>query len=137
MTSKLQKTLDAVWYAAGPAQFLLYGLWTVIVSGLFPLEDYWQLLPTVWKMNGALIVAVTIWGNLAQKKWTILLNTFLAIIVGSVFASKAVMLADADIIRAATQAHYMILFLIVFWGFYLANLAARQSMEFRRAGVDE
>lgn len=137
MTSKLNKTLEAVWYAAGPAQFLLYGAWTVIVSGLFPLEDYWQLVPTIWKMNGALIIAVTIWGKLVHKKWTILFNAFLAIIVGSVFTSKAVMLADADIIRAATQSHYMILFLIVFWGFYLANLASRQSMEFRRAGVDE
>jgi hypothetical protein len=137
MTRKLRRTLEAVWYAAGPAQFLLYGFWTVIVSGLVPLDDVWQLIPTTWKFNGVLIVAFTIWGSLRQKKILILIATFQSIVVGAVFTSKAVVFTDVDIVRAATQSHYMILFLLVFWGFYLANLAARQEMEFKRVGVDE
>lgn len=135
--TKLKRTLDAVWYAAGPAQFLLYGMWTIIVSGLFPLDSWWQLAATAWKFNGAAIVVATVWGSLAVKRTTMLLNAFLAIIVGAAFTSKAVMFGDGDVIRAATQSHYMILMLVVLWGFYLANLAERQRMEFKKAGVNE
>ena len=140
MTIKLRKTLQAVWYAAGPAQYLLYGIWTVVISGLFSFEGAYQLLPTFWKFNGALIVAVTIWGSMAAKQNVILINTFIAIIVGAVYSSKAAMVSfglDVDILRGATQSHYMSLVLLVAWGFYLANLVARQRMEFTRAGLSD
>lgn len=140
MTTKLNKTLQAVWYAAGPAQYLLYGIWTVVISGLFPLDGAYQLLPTVWKFNGALIVVATIWGGMQHKQFVILANTFLAIMVGSVYTAKAAMVAmtvDADTLRGTTQSHYMALALLVAWGFYLANLVSRQRLEFARAGLSD
>lgn len=138
MTTKLRKTLEAVWYAAGPAQYLLYGTWTVVISGLFSLDGAYELLPALWKLNGALIFVSTIWGTMAQKQYTILINTFFAILVGSVYSVKAAMFnVDVDVLRGATQSHYMSLALLVAWGFYLANLVARQRLEFKKAGLSE
>jgi len=137
MKTKLAKTLEAVWYAAGPAQYLMYGIWTVAISGLFQLEGAYQLLATLWKFIGAAVFFVTIWGSLKQKMLLILLGTLNAIAVGIVVTSKAVMFGDSDIIRATTQSHYMSIFVIVVWGFYLANLCSRQMFEFKRAGIDE
>lgn len=135
--SKLHKTLEAVWYAAGPAQYLMYAIWTVVISGMFHLHGSWQLLSTCWKMVGVVIFVVTIWGTLAQKQYAILSGTILSLIVGAVYTSKAMMFSDGDTIRAAMQSHYMAIFVMVFWGFYLANLCARQRMEFDRAGLTD
>lgn len=86
---------------------------------------------------GFAIIVVTIWGSLAQKMWMILLSTILALFIGGLYTSYAMMFDDPDVIRAATQSHYMIIFVMVCWGYYLANLCARQRLEFERAGVDE
>lgn len=137
MITKLSKTLEAVWYAAGPAQYLMYGVWCIVISGMFHLEGSLQLLPTAWKFLGFIIVLVTIWGTLAQKMWTILISTILALVIGALYTSHAMMFNDGDTIRAAMQSHYMAIFVMVFWGYYLANLCARQRLEFKRAGLDE
>lgn len=137
MTRKLRQTLESVWYAAGPAQFLMYAVWTIVVSGMFSLEGSWQLLATVWKMLGVLVFAATIWGSLKQKQTLILVSTIVALVVGAVYTSKAMMFGDVDILRAATQSHYMVIMVLVAWGFYLANLCARQMMEFKRMGIED
>lgn len=135
--TKLHKTLQAVWYAAGPAQYLMYGIWCIVISGMFHLEGGYQLLSTAWKFLGFAIFISTIWGSLRQKMILILISTLLAIAVGAVYTTHAVMFTNGDVIRAATQSHYMSIFVMVVWGYYLANLCSRQKMEFIRAGIDE
>ena len=137
MKSKLQRTLEAVWYAAGPAQFLMYGVWVVVVSGMFALEDGWQLLATIWKFLGTGVFVVTIWGTLRQKQLSILGCTMTAVVVGAVYTSKSVHFSDLDMHRAATQSHYMVIVVLVVWGFYLANLCSRQLMEFEKMGISD
>ena len=137
--SKLGRTLEAVWYAAGPAQFLMYGIWVIVVSGMFSLQDGWQLLASSWKFMGFLVFVVTVWGTLKQKQFCILCCTITTMVVGAVYTSKAVHFQnlDLDTHRAATQSHYMVLAVLIAWGFYLANLCARQRMEFGRMGVSD
>lgn len=137
MTKKLRETLNAVWFAAGPAQFLMYGVWTIVVSGMFALDGWWQLLATFWKFIGALIFVATIWGSMKQKQALILAGTMASIIVGAVYTSKAMVFPDVDVLRGATQSHYMVILVLVAWGFYLANLCSRQRMEFKRMGISD
>lgn len=137
MMTKLSKTLEAVWYAAGPAQYLMYGVWAIVISGMFHLEGHLQLLSTAWKFLGFGIFVATIWGTLRQKMLLILASTILALVIGALYTSHAMMFGDADLIRATTQSHYMAVFVMVAWGYYLANLCARQRLEFKKAGIDE
>jgi hypothetical protein len=139
MTTKFKRTLEAVWYAAGPAQFLMYGVWVIAVSGMFSLVDGWQLLATTWKFMGATVFAVTIWGTLKQKQLAILSCTITTVVVGAVYTSKAMHFTeiDLDTHRAATQSHYMVIVVLVAWGFYLANLCARQQLEFDKMGIKD
>ena len=138
MRTKLQQTLEAVWYAAGPAQFLMYGVWVVVLSGMFGLQDGWQLLATFWNFLGVLVFAITIWGNLKQKQLAIVACTITAVVVGAVYTSKSMHLAlDADMHRGLTQSHYMVITIFVVWGFYLANLCSRQLMEYERMGMKD
>ena len=137
MKTKLQATLEAVWYAAGPAQYLMYGVWTTVVSGMYHLEGDYQLLATLWKLIGFSTVVGTIWGTLQQKKLLILASVMNAVLVGSIYTTHAVMFEDPDTLRAATQAQYMTLVVLIVWGFYLANLAERQQLEFARNFTDE
>lgn len=137
MTQRLRETLNAVWFAAGPAQFLMYGIWTVVLSGMFALDGLWQLLATAWKFTGVLIFAATIWGTMRQKQSLILLGTMFSIMVGAVYTSKAMVFSDVDVLRGATQSHYMVIVVLVAWGFYLANLCSRQRMEFQRMGIGD
>ena len=138
MTTKFRKTLEAVWYAAGPAQFLMYGIWVIVLSGMFGLQGGWQLLATLWKFLGVLVFAITIWGTLRQKQLVMVACTILAIVVGAVYTSKSMHLSlDMDMHRGMTQSHYMVLVVFVIWGFYLANLCSRQLMEFDRMGMKD
>ena len=138
MTTKFRKTLEAVWYAAGPAQFLMYGIWVIVLSGMFGLQDGWQLLATLWKFLGVLVFAITIWGTIRQKQLVMVACTILAIVVGAVYTSKSMHLSlNTDMHRGMTQSHYMVLAVFVIWGFYLANLCSRQLMEFDRMGMKD
>ena len=137
MTGKLRKALDGVWYAAGPAQFLMYGVWTVVLSGMFALDGWWILLASMWKLVGALVFVATIWGNMKQKQMLLLFSTMMSILVGAVYSSKAMSFNDIDTLRGATQSHYMVLVVLVAWGFYLANLCSRQRMEFKAMGISD
>lgn len=141
MIRQLTKTLEAVWYAAGPAQYLLYGLWTVIVSGTFVLDGWHIIFPVVWKLSGVAVIAVTIWGSMRAKQYVILANTLMAIMVGAIYTSCAIMVGkqidaqDIELLRGSTQSHYLSLVLMVSWGYYLANLVSRQRIEFGKAGI--
>lgn len=143
MMTKLHNTLEAVWYAAGPAQYLLYGIWTVVISGNFQMDGWHALFPAAWKMLGFAIIVITIWGSMRIKQYAILLNTFMALIVGAIYTSCAMMVGaevgakNIDLLRGSTQSQYMALLLLIVWGFYLANLISRQRMEFGRAGIDD
>lgn len=139
MTDKLVKTLESVWYAAGPAQFLMYGVWVVVLSGMFGLDGTWQLLCTFWKFMGAFVIVTTVWGTLKQRQLVMLLSTLTAVVVGSVYTSRAMVFVDVDvnIHRAMTQSHYMVIAVLVIWGYYLANLTSRQIMEFKKAGISD
>jgi len=137
MNKKLGQTLEAVWYAAGPAQFLMYGIWTIVLSGMFALDGWWQLLATAWKFFGFLVFVVTIWGSLKQKQLYILVCTITAVVVGAVYTSKAMVFTDVDALRGATQSHYMAIAVLVAWGFYLANLCSRQILEFEKMGIED
>lgn len=137
MSKKLRHALESFWYGTGMAQFLMYGVWTVVASGMFALDGSWQILATAWKFVGALIFAATIWGTMQQKQTLILLGTMLSIMVGAVYTSKAMVFDDVDVLRGATQSNYMVIVVLVAWGFYLANLCSRQRMEFKRMGISD
>jgi hypothetical protein len=143
MIRQLTKTLEAVWYAAGPAQYLLYGLWTIVVSGNFVLDGWHVMFPVIWKLNGVAVILITVWGSMRAKQYVILLNAMIAIAVGAIYTSCAIMVgaqigaADIDYLRGSTQSNYLSLVLMVVWGYYLANLVSRQRMEFRKVGIDE
>jgi hypothetical protein len=138
MTTKFKRTLEAVWYAAGPAQFLMYGVWVSVLSGMFGLQDGWQLLATFWKFLGALVFAITIWGTLRQKQLIMVVCTIMSVVVGAVYTTKSMHLSlDMDMHRGMTQSHYMVLVVFVVWGFYLANLCSRQLLEFERMGMKD
>lgn len=134
MSKRLRYVLEAIWYAEGSAQFLTYGIWVIILSGMFSLTGVWELLAAIWKLEGLAVVVATVWGSLRIKQALILLSAMTAIAVGAVFTTKAAML-DVEILRGATQSHYMTIAVLVAWGFYLANLCSRQRMELSRMGV--
>jgi hypothetical protein len=137
MDKRLRKTLESVWYSTGQAQFLMYGVWVIVLSGMFSLEGWWQLLATWWKLVGVLVFLATIWGSLRQKQLSILVCTITTVVVGAVYTSKGMSIGDVDIHRAATQSHYMVVVVLVTWGFYLANLCSRQMMAFEKMGIGD
>lgn len=120
--------------ASGRQQFVMYGIWTVVVSGLFQLEDAWQLISTTWKFFGAFVVYAAIFESLWLTKYFLLLCNFTAVATGAVFTSKAMQFRDGEILRAATQSHYFVILIVAVWGFYLANLCQRQIWEAETMG---
>ena len=132
MSNKLRDTLDAVKYAAGPAQFLLFGLFSFVLSGLFLMDNWLTLSATIWKFMGVGIIIATIWGGLAHRRAVMMATVFMIGITGSFYFTTFDMFTDSDELRAAMQTKLMIIFLMLGWGFYLANLISRQVIEFER-----
>lgn len=137
MSRRLRSALEAIWYAEGSAQFLIYGVWVIVLSGLYSLTGAWELLAAIWKLEGLALLVATVWGSLRTKQALILLTVMTAIGVGAVFTTKAAMLTDGNILRGATQSHYMTIAVLVAWGFYLANLCSRQRLELSKMGVSD
>lgn len=129
---KLRETLMAIWYAAGPAQYIAFGLWTIVISGFFPLNDAMALMSAVWKICGMGIVILTIWGSMEAKRMAILIGTLFSVAVGAMYMTRFGVFMDGDELRAAMQSRLMAVFLMVAWGYYLANLCTRQIYELRR-----
>ena len=132
MSNKLRDTLDAVKYAAGPAQFLLFGLFSFVLSGLFLMDSWLTLSATIWKFMGIGIIIATIWGGLAHRRAVMMATVFMVGITGSFYFTTFDMFTDSDELRAAMQTKLMIIFLMLGWGFYLSNLISRQVIEFER-----
>lgn len=129
--SRFKSAINEIWYASGQAQILLFGIWTVVASGLYSLPDEWILLAAVWKLLGFITASSIVWVCTKVKLRLVILSVFNSLLVGAVFTTKAMMIGDQDVLRGATQSHYFVIILFVFWGFYLANLMARQLLERR------
>lgn len=129
--TRFKAAINEIWYASGQAQVLLFGLWTIVVSGLYQLEGEWALLAITWKFVGFITASSILWGCTKTKQRLIIACVFNSLLVGAVFTTKAVMIGDQDVLRGTTQSHYFVIILFVFWGFYLANLMSRQMLERR------
>lgn len=134
LMDKLRETLKAVWYAAGPAQYLAFGLWTIVASGLFPLTDAMAVIAAFWKFTGFAIIVLTIWGSPEAKRMAILVGTLFSVAVGAMYMTRFGDFMDGDELRAAMQSRLMAIVLLTGWGYYLANLCTRQIYELRRLG---
>lgn len=98
------------------------------VSGFFNLTGYYQIIPTLWKFAGFACLVVTIWGSLAHKRKAILVCVGFAILTASVYSRTAVQLPDEFAVRGLAQSQYMSVFVLIAWGYYLANLYSRQIL---------
>ena len=134
LMDRLRETLKAVWYAAGPAQYLAFGLWTIVASGLFPLTDAMAIIAAFWKFTGFAIIVLTIWGSMEMKRMAILIGTLFSVAVGAMYMTRFGVFMDGDELRAAMQSRLMAIVLLTGWGYYLANLCTRQIYELRRLG---
>lgn len=134
LMDKLRETLKAVWYAAGPAQYLAFGLWTIVASGLFPLTDAMAIVAAFWKFTGFAVIVLTIWGSMEAKRMAILIGTLFSVAVGAMYMTRFGVFMDGDELRAAMQSRLMAIVLLTGWGYYLANLCTRQIYELRRLG---
>lgn len=129
---RFKSALHEIAYASGQAQILLFGLWSMVVSGIYSLDGDWILLCAWWKFLGFVIASSIVWASTNTKKRLVLCSVMTSLLVGAVFTTKAVQITDPDILRGTTQSHYFILVLMVGWGFYLANLMSRQLLEKKR-----
>ena len=112
LMDRLRETLKAVWYAAGPAQYLAFGLWTIVASGLFPLTDAMALIAAFWKFTGFAIIVLTIWGSMEAKRMAILIGTLFSVAVGAMYMTRFGVFLDGDELRAAMQSRLMAIFLL-------------------------
>lgn len=130
--TRLQETLDAVVHSDSPAQFLLFGLFSFVLSGLFPMDSWLTLSATVWKFAGVACIATTIWASPPIRRLTMLLTTMSIIVTGAFYFSTFSMFNDSNELRAAMQSRIMIVFAMIAWGLFLANLVTRQMLEIER-----
>lgn len=130
--TKLQNILDSVAHSDSPAQFLLFGLFSFILSGLFPMDSWLTLSATVWKFLGVGCVISTIWATLPTRRLVMLITTMTIIVTGAFYFSTFNMFHDSNELRTAMQSRIMIVFIMIAWGLYLANLVTRQMLELDR-----
>lgn len=124
--SKVQQIYNEFKYANGPAQFILFGLWTIISSGLFPLSGYLPLLTLIWMLSGILVITSTLTLNRKLIKFSLLGSIALASTTGSIFFSYALIGGDN---RADMQSATIALITLISWGLYLGNLCSRQLLD--------
>ena len=130
--TKLQETLDAVVHSDSPAQFLLFGLFSFVLSGLFPMDSWLTLSATIWKFAGVACVLTTIWASPSVRRLTMLITTISIIVTGAFYFSTFNHFMDSNELRAAMQSRIMIVFAMIGWGLFLANLVTRQMLEIDR-----
>lgn len=127
--TRLQQVLDAVVHSDSPAQFLLFGLFSFVLSGLFPMDSWLTLSASLWKFAGIGCILATIWAGQAVRRAAMLATTMLIIVTGAFYFSTFSMFHDSNDLRAAMQSRIMIVFLMTAWGLFLANLITRQMLE--------
>lgn len=132
---KLRETLRAAWYADGHAQYLTFGIWIILVSGLFPLSGSLAIVAAIWKFLGFVIILLTIWGSMEMKRSAILVGTLFSMGIGAMYMTRFGMFMDGDELRSVMQTRLLIVALLVAWGYYLANLCTRQIYELRRINL--
>ena len=122
--SKINSIYNEFKFANGPAQFILYGIWTVIVSGLFPLSGYLPTLTLIWMLSGVAVIVTALTLDRKLVRRAILSSISLGVVVGSIFITYAA--TGATDLRADMQTVTIALITLVIWGFYLGNLCSRQ-----------
>jgi hypothetical protein len=130
--TRVQETLDAVVHSDSPAQFLLFGLFSFVLSGLFPMDSWLTLSATVWKFAGVACVIATIWWSPAARRRVMLLTTMSIIVTGAFYFSTFNMFDDSNALRSHMQTKIMVVFSMIAWGLFLANLVTRQMLEMDR-----
>lgn len=130
--TRVQETLDAVVHSDSPAQFLLFGLFSFVLSGLFPMDSWLTLSATVWKFLGVGCILATVWAPLPVRRIVMLFTTMSIIVTAAFYFSTFYLFADSNELRAAMQSRIMIVFTMIAWGLFLANLVTRQLYEQER-----
>lgn len=130
--TRLQETLDAVVHSDSPAQFLLFGLFSFVLSGLFPMDSWLTLSATVWKFSGVGCIIATVWSGLPIRRAVMLFTTMSIIVTGAFYFSTFNHYVDSNELRTAMQSRIMIIFSMIAWGLFLANLVTRQLLETER-----
>lgn len=130
--NRLDETIDAIVHSDSPAQFVLFGLFGFVLSGLFPIEGWLTLSATCWKFLGVACVIVTIWGSLKTRRLVMLITTLSIITTSAFYFTTFGLYDDANELRSAMQSRIMVSFLMIAWGLFLANLITRQIFEFER-----
>lgn len=130
--TRLQETLDAVVHSDSPAQFLLFGLFSFVLSGLFPMDSWLTLSATVWKFSGVGCIIATVWSGLPFRRAVMLFTTMSIIVTGAFYFSTFNHYVDSNELRTAMQSRIMIIFSMIAWGLFLANLVTRQLLETER-----
>jgi len=127
--TRLQQVLDSVVHSDSPAQFLLFGLFSFVLSGLFPMDSWLTLSASLWKFAGIGCILATIWAGQAVRRAAMLVTTMLIIVTGAFYFSTFSVFDDSNDLRAAMQSRIMVVFLMTAWGLFLANLITRQILE--------
>lgn len=130
--TRVQETLDAVVHSDSSAQFLLFGLFSFVLSGLFPMDSWLTMSATVWKFAGVACIVATIWGSPSARRLVMLITTMSIIVTGAFYFSTFSMFDDSNDLRSAMQTKIMIVFSMIAWGLFLANLVTRQILEMDR-----
>lgn len=130
--TRLQETLDAIVHSDSPAQFLLFGMFSFVLSGLFPMDSWLTLSATVWKFAGVVCIITTVWASHATRRLVMLVTTMSIIVTGAFYFSTFNMFDDSNELRTAMQSRIMIVFIMIAWGLFLANLVTRQLLELQR-----
>lgn len=130
--TRVQETLDAVVHSDSPAQFLLFGLFSFVLSGLFPMDSWLTISASVWKFAGIGCILTTVWASHATRRLMMLVTTMSIIVTGAFYFSTFNMFDNSNELRAAMQSRIMIVFIMIAWGLFLANLVTRQMYELDR-----
>lgn len=130
--TRIQETLDSIVHSDSPAQFLLFGVFSFVLSGLFPMDNWLTVSATIWKFMGVACVIVTVWSPPRIRRLVMLLTTMSIIVTGAFYFSTFSVFDDSDELRTAMQTKIMIVFSMIAWGLFLANLVTRQLFEQER-----
>ena len=116
--TRVQETLDAVVHSDSPAQFLLFGLFSFVLSGLFPMDSWLTLSATVWKFMGVGCIIATVWSPPKIRRMVMLLTTMSIIVTGAFYFSTFSMFDNSTELRTAMQTKIMIVFSMIAWAYF-------------------
>lgn len=130
--TRVQEALDSIVHSDSPAQFLLFGFFSFILSGFFPMDSWLTVSATIWKFAGVGCIIATIWASPSIRRMVMLLTTMSIIVTGAFYFSTFNMFDDSNNLRTAMQTKIMVVFFMISWGLFLANLVTRQMYEMDR-----